>query len=320
MTKSDNDKEFGMTQAMQWYIELTDKIFEGIGAHTNPEIGKFIENIEGLEGPDIGFLQIGYAYAPDPLTVQSYIARGPYAAPETYENQMDEAVERGWLEKVEDGQYKLSEKGRKTVDHFFEMGNQLFSELPSLPADESRRIVDLLAKVVEYAYDLTEPASKATMEIGIRLNPGEDAAPMLRIRRHLTDLNYYREDAHIAAWQLLYNLDGRLFETLTLLWRGQAANPAELAEQLSQYRGYDEDDYRAALEELVKRGWAAVENEQYMITDQGKKTRQEAEDVTDQYFYTAFDVLSKEEVGEFKTLLEKLAETVAPPKEEAEST
>ena len=309
-----------MSQPMQWYIELTDKIFEGIGAHSNPEIGKIIENIEGLEGPDIGFLQIGYAYAPDPLTVQSYIARGPYANPENYERQMDAAVERGWLEKVEEGQYKLSEKGRKTVDRFFEMGNQLFSELPSLPVAESNRITELLAKVVKYAYDLPEPASKATMEIGIRLNPGEDAAPMLRIRRHLTDLNYYREDAHIAAWQPFYNLDGKVFETLTLLWRGQVANSTELAEQLSQYRGYAEDDYRAALEELVKRGWAVAENDQYMITDQGKKIRQEAEDVTDQYFYSAFDVFPKGEVEELKALLEKLAETVAPPKEEAQST
>ena len=85
-----------MTQAMQWYIELTDKIFEGIGAHINSEIGKFIEETEGLEGPDIGFLQIGHAIAPDPLTVQSYIARGPYANPEIYERQMDAAVERGY--------------------------------------------------------------------------------------------------------------------------------------------------------------------------------------------------------------------------------
>ena len=120
--------------------------------------------------------------------------------------------------------------------------------------------------------------------------------------------------------QSLNNFNGRVFETLTLLWREQAANPTELAEQLSQYRGYDEDDYKAALEELVKRGWAVAENDQYMITGQGKKIRQEVEDVTDQYFYTAFDALSKEEVKELKTLLEKLAETVAPPKEEAEST
>lgn len=309
-----------MTLAMQWYIELTDKIFEGIGAHTNPEIGKFIQDTEGLQGPDIGFLQIGYAYAPDPLTVQSYIARGPYANPENYQRQMDAAVERGWLEKVEDGQYKLSENGRKTVDRFFEMGNQLFSDLPSLTAAESKRIAQLLAKMVKYAYDLPEPGSKATMEIGIRLNPGEQAAPMLRIRRHLTDLNYYREDAHIAAWQPFYSLDGKVFETLTLLWRGQAANPAELAEQLSEYRGYDEDDYKAALEELVKRGWAAAENDQYRITDQGKNTRQEVEDVTDQYFYTAFDALSKREVEELKILLEKLAEALAPPKEEAQTT
>jgi DNA-binding MarR family transcriptional regulator len=266
-----------------------------------------------LEGPDIGFLQIGYAYSPDPLAVKSYMDRGPYANPENYGRQMDAAVERGWLEKVTDGQYKLSAKGRKTVDQFFEMGNQLFSDLPALPEFESNRAADLLAKVVEYAYDLPEPALKATMEIGIRLNPGVDAAPMLRIRRHLTDMNYYREDAHIAAWQPFYNLDGRVFETLTLLWRDQAANPAELAEQLSEYRNYDQADYTAALDDLVTRGWAVKDDGRYIITEAGKKIRQEAEDCTDETFAKTFAILSEAETEELKGLLEKLAEVVKSP-------
>ena len=45
-------------------MEITGKIFEGIAPLTNPEIGKFIEEAEGLEGLDIGFLQIGYALSP----------------------------------------------------------------------------------------------------------------------------------------------------------------------------------------------------------------------------------------------------------------
>ena len=103
-----------MSQSVQWYMDITGKIFEGIGPRTNPEIGKFIEETEGLEGPDIGFLQIGYAFSPDPLTPESFMERGPYTNPGNYETQMDELVERGWLEKIEQGQYKLSEKGRRT--------------------------------------------------------------------------------------------------------------------------------------------------------------------------------------------------------------
>jgi hypothetical protein len=299
-------------------MDLTGKIFEGIASRTNPEIGKFIEEIDGLEGPDIGFIQIGYAFSPDPLTPESYIARGPYTNPNSYKKQMDESVERGWLEKIDKGQYQLSEKGLKTVLNFIKMGDQLFSDLPSLPQAETIRIVTLLTKLVEEAYQLPEPASKPTMEIGVRLNPGEDAAPMLRIRRHLTDLNYYREDAHIAAWQPFYGVDGRVFETLTFLWRDETATPAALSEQLSEYRNYDEDDYASAFEELVTHGWATKEDGKYIISEMGQKIRQEVENRTDDYFARPFAILNKAEIEELKGLLEMLAEVLKPPDDEEE--
>jgi len=122
-----------MSRSAQWYMDISGKIFEGIASHTNPEIGKYIEETEGLEGPDLGFLQVGYALSPDPMTVKGYISRGPYTNPSSFETQMDESVERGWLEKTKTGQYKLTDKGLKTVQHFLEKGYQLFSDLPALP-------------------------------------------------------------------------------------------------------------------------------------------------------------------------------------------
>jgi DNA-binding MarR family transcriptional regulator len=301
-------------------MDLSRKIVEGIAPRTNPEIEKFIEETEGMEGPDLGFLQIGLAISPEPLKAQNFIQRGPYANPSIYKRQMDESVERGWLDQDGEGEYKLSEKGQGTVQRFMKMGNQLFSDISALPDEENRRIADLLAKLVDTAYKLPQPAAKPIMEVGVRLNPGADAAPMLRVRRHLTDLNYYREDVHIAAWQPFYGVDGRVFETLTNLWREQAATPAELAEQLSEYRGYDEDDYTAAFEELVAHGWAAKKNSIYTITEDGIKIRQEAEDRTDEYFARPFSALSELEMEALKGLLEKLAEAVKPPETEEEDT
>jgi len=113
-----------MPQSIHWYMDITEKIFEGIAPRINPEIGKFIEQTEGLEGPDIGFLQIGYAFSPKHLTTESYIERGPYSKPSSYETQMDEATQKGWLVKIDDGQYQVSEKGKKTVQRFLETGNK----------------------------------------------------------------------------------------------------------------------------------------------------------------------------------------------------
>jgi len=146
----------------------------------------------------------------------------------------------------------------------------------------------------------------------MRLDPGVESQAMLRIRRKLTDMNYFREDAHIAAWRSFYDVDGRVFETLTQLWRDEAATPAELSEQLSEYRHYDEGDYTAAFNELVSRGWAAKEDGKYAITEKGRKIRQEVEDRTDDYFARPFANLNKAETEELRNLLEKLADLLKP--------
>ena len=67
---------------------------------------------------------------------------------------------------------------------------------------------------------------------------------------------------------------------------------------------------------LVSHGWAAKEDGKYVITEAGEKTRQEAEDRTDEYFAKPFAILSETETEELKSLLEKLAEVIKPLEEE----
>ena len=308
-----------MSQSAQWYMDVTGKVFERIGTRTNQTITKFIEETEGLEGLDISFLQIGYAFSPDYLSPQDYIERAVYGNPNNFKPQMEAAAERGWLEKTDTGHYKLSEKGLQTVERFFKAGDQAFMDLPSLPDNQASQLADLLAKLAKEAYKLPEPASKPSMEIGIRLHPGADAAPILRIRRYLTDLNYYREDGHLAAWKPFYDVDGRAFEVLTYLWRGEVSTAAELVEQIGGFRNFDQADYTKSFDELVSRGWAAAQDGKYTITDAGKELRQEAEDRTDEYFARPFDTLSQAETEELKTLLEKLAEVLELPEDEGET-
>ena len=306
-----------MSQELNWYMNVSAQVAEGIGAHTNLKIQEYLEEVEGLEGQDIAFIQIGYAFSPDNLTTQDFIERGPYGNPKNYKAQMDASVERNWLEPVKDGEYKLSEKGREQAEQFLAYGEKWFGNLPALTDDETNRIAELLEKLVQAAHQLPKPAKKPTLEIGIRLKPAADVPAMLRVRRHLTDLAYYRDDAHIAAWQS-YGIDGQVWETLTFLWKEEAANGNEIAEKIAEYRNYDADDYTAAFDKLVSKGWAKNDNENYLITEKGKKIRQEAEDATDQLFYTPFSALDKEEIFELKTLLEELAEIVKPPETEAE--
>jgi predicted transcriptional regulator len=298
-------------------MDLSTKIAQGIGAQTHPKLQEYLEGIEGLEGQDIAFIQIGYAFAPDNLTLEGFIERGPYTNPANFEEQMEASVERGWLKTVKKGQYQLSEKGKRLAEDFFGQWDNWFGSLPALTINDTERVAELLAKLVETAYQLPKPAQKPTLEIGMHLKPESDSPAILRVRRHITDLAYYRDDAHIAAWQP-YGVSGKVWETVTFLWRGEATTGEEMVEKVGEFRHYDANDYNAAFDKLVTQGWAAAENGKYSITEKGKKIRQEAEDVTDQLFYAPFRRLTEEETKELNRLLEELAEVVRPTETEAE--
>jgi hypothetical protein len=114
-------------------------------------------------------------------------------------------------------------------------------------------------------------------------------------------LNAYRDDAHLAAWQEL-DVDGREWETVTYVWRGEGRAAAELAEKLA-FRGYSDADYQAALIDLVERGWLKREGEEFRLNDAGYAARQAAEEKTDEYFYAPWDVLDEAEIAELQRLL-----------------
>lgn len=307
-----------MSPNVEWYMNLSGEVLQGFGARTREPIQKYIDEIEGLEGPDLGFIQIAYAFAPDPITPEGYIARGPYSNPNVYKEQMDASVERGWLEVAEDGKYILSEKGKKVAKKFLSMGDEWFGGMPASSPEDSARIADLLAKLVEKASKLEKPAEKPTLKIGINLKPGVDATPMLRVRRHLVDMQYYRDDVHIAAWKP-YKVSGKVWETLTSVWRDEASTPAEMVERYSEFRNYTEEDYTAAFDKLISLEWVVKENGKYTITEKGKKVRQGVEDKTDEYFSVPFSVLNQQETEELRGLLGKLAEVIKPEEEQEES-
>jgi DNA-binding MarR family transcriptional regulator len=307
-----------MTQYAEWFQDLAGKIFAGMSAHTDPAFTQFYEETGGLEDGDIFFLQLAYGFDPDPITPKHFIRRSPYGNPARYKAQMEGAVERGWLEAIGEGQYILSDKGRETAESFFNLNQKLLTEQESLPEDKIKRIAKLLRKVADHARALPEPADKWKWGLswGSRFDRGDSAPPIMQLRRPLIDLYAYREDAHIAAWQP-YSVNGQVWEVLTYVWRGEAGTAAELTEQLSEYRDYDEAAYAAALKELSGRGWVAKEDGKYVITEEGKRVRQEAEDTTDRYFYAAWSALDEAETKELKGLMKKLAHAVAPPEDES---
>ena len=305
-----------MTQSARWFMDVAGEVFAGMGAQTNSTFNQFVEEQGMSEGLDVQLIQLAYGFAPEFITPEHVVKRSPYGNPEFVEQQMGEAVARGWLEAVGEGQYAPTAKCQQVADDLFALSDTMFSAFESLPDDDLKRITALLSEVVEQAQELPEPAEKWALSWGSRFDRGPDAPLMVQVRRRLIDLLGFRDDVHIAAWQP-YGVGGQVWEAFTYVWRGEGGTAAELVEKLP-YRNYDEEAYIAALEELVSRGWIAEAEGKYAATEEGKELRQQAEETTDRYFDAAWSGLSKAEMEEVQGLLEKLAEAVKPPEEDAE--
>lgn len=305
-----------MTQSAKWFMDVAGEVFAGIGAQTNAALNQFVEENGMAGGLDVQLIQLANGFAPEFITPEHIVKRSPYGNPEFVEEQMGEAVERGWLEVADEGQYAPTTRGQQAAEELFALADRMFGGVESLPDDDLKRITALLSGVVEQARELPEPVEKWALSWGSRFARGPAAPLMVQVRRRLIDLLGFRDDVHIAAWQP-YGVSGQVWEAFTYVWRGDAGAAADLAENLP-YRNYDEETYSAALEELVSRGWIAETGGKYVATEEGKRLRQQAEDVTDRYFDAAWSGLSEAEMEEVRGLLQRLAEAVKPPEEGSE--
>ncbi len=132
-------------------------------------------------------------------------------------------------------------------------------------------------------------------------HPEKSYSSLAQIDQYLDDLNAFRDDVHIAAWQP-YEIDGRSWETFTFVWRGEVSSAAELVERLP-FRGYEEADYTQSLELLTELGWLKKSDDHYKLTKKGQAVRKKAEETTDRYFFAPWDQLSSSETFRLRTLL-----------------
>jgi hypothetical protein len=240
---------------------------------------------------------------PEPYTPEHYLRRYPYANRQRVLRRLQESTDAGLLEREAGDRFRVTERGRNAVDtmngHFY----QALGEFELLPQEQMTRLVTLLERIVEAALDGEVPPKDGLSMSHNAPQPGE-YAPLARIDQLLDDLIAFREDMHIAAWTP-YNVDPRDWETLTLIWRGEAHSPEALAEQLS-FQGYSARDYEHSAQRLLERGWLESAGTELRLTEDGRTAREQAEARTDDYFGRALAALDDAEQGELRTLLIQL--------------
>jgi hypothetical protein len=112
---------------------------------------------------------------------------------------------------------------------------------------------------------------------------GGASNPMVALENAVYGLWQARDDCHMAAWRQA-GLDGPTLDTLTRVWRGEAATEAELAAKLTTQRPAD---VATELARLRRDGLVASDGA-LRTTDKGAHARQAIEDETDRLFFSSW--------------------------------
>jgi len=250
------------------------------------------------------FLLMAQRFAPDPLSLKRLRKLHPYGNPAQFTQVFEALAERGFLQAGPEGEYTLRSQGRATLKEALDGFYTFLGEIAVLSPEELSQLAALVKRVSQSCREAPEPADKPYLSLVHRGHPDAEYAPLAKIDQHLDELNAFRDDAHIAAWQP-YGVSGPAWEALTLIWRDAAHTAQELLEQLP-FRNHSLEVYQEALGVLAERGWIAEAAGGYQITEEGAALRQEAEEATDRYFFGPWAVLTAFERNRLYALLARL--------------
>ena len=239
------------------------------------------------------------------ITFEKYQYIFPYDSEQAFHEPLSIAVKDGYLTFDGDA-YLATEMGEQVTRKGMKTLTDVSAQLHPMSQAELQRLVDTLIRLCDAATAAPEPPShfcQAHYKNYKRTFPSD--APLLRLFvHHYKELDFYRTDAHVAAWQV-HNIAGNRWEAFTAVWSGEADTLDKFFEEYSD-RGFSRDEYAQAFQELVSRGWLEENAGAYRVTDEGKRIREEAEALTDKYFFAPWSSLNESELEELASLASQL--------------
>ncbi len=282
--------------------------WDALTARYSPTIDAAAEALGFPRSEWYGWLMAAHIFEPDPISAARLGKRSAYTSPSTLDGYLANGASRGLLRPIGPGEYRLTEDGVAGVQHLIQAAYAAMTPYRPLPEEDLERLAGLLYRLVQASLTAPEPPGKWCLRIARHYDPGLNAPVMVRLDQYLSDLNAYRDDSHLASWQPL-GVDGKAWEALTVLWYGDARTPDEMTARLAR-RGYTRDDYVAALEDLGQRGWVTHDGQTYSLTPKGQAVRDEAEALTNRYFYLPWTCLSDAEKDNLRDLLDRFQDAL----------
>jgi len=291
--------------------EWSDLVANAAGALPQaPALAQLLSDA-ALQPPEWGTLVRAHLCEP-PFTLDMLANRVPYAAPTLLKTRLGALLSRGLVQEAAPQEYILTDQAADLIRRWTEREREHLASLTPLPPQDLNRLVALLSRVVQAALAAPPPPDKVCLPGSRRLAPAADAAPMVQIDQYLTDLYWFRDDAHIAAWRKA-SFNSVSIEVLTLLWRGEAHNVDELSTALSARRGHAREDYASCVEVLAECGLLDASQPALSVTEAGRVLRDQIEATTDAYYMFPWTVLLPVEVKQLRDLMQRFAAALKQP-------
>jgi hypothetical protein len=247
----------------------------------------------------------------DSFSTEEFQKRDPFSNPLQFEKIFVTLNVKGWIEPLPDGKYQVKQIARDAAQKIIQAGDAHLPEFESFTDIDLHRLMLLLKQIVIANSDAPEPPEK--WAVIKRFHMADKASPVIiQIREHLMDLFAYRDDSHIAASHPHFGRGGIVWSVLGSLWKGDALTAEKMAERMS-FRGYEASQYMVALKAAAQLGWVepGTVRGEFRLTESGRQLREQAERLTNQYFYTPWSVMTQAELDELYDLLLKLREQLS---------
>jgi DNA-binding PadR family transcriptional regulator len=245
-------------------------------------------------------------FDPEPLTVEKLRVRDTYGSERLVQAMLELLVSEQWLDRTSADTYLLTAAGRAVISRMLERSRSHNASIEPIPMPDIVRLEALLHRIIQASLASATPPGTWCLAHSRNRAPEHDVAPLTKIVQYFSDFNAFRDDAHMAAFQV-HNIRGFVWEAFSCICGGEITSLDALYDQLAR-RGYTRGEYAGALDELTRRGWlhSAGDHSVYTVTEAGHTVRAQAERLTDTYFYAPWSCLADREAETLQALLVQL--------------
>jgi hypothetical protein len=244
----------------------------------------------------------------DSFSIAEFQKRDPFSNPQLFEKLFVTLNVKGWIQPLPDGRYQVTDNARDAALRIIQAGDKHVLALESFTDIDLHRLTLLVKQIVMSNAVAPQPPEK--WAILKRFHVADKNSPLIvQIREYLMDVYAYRDDSHIAAAHPHFGQAGIVWSVLGSLWKGETVTVEQIAETMP-FRGYEVSDYEVALQAAVEMGWAEKSDVSgaFCITQKGRELREQTEQLTNEYFYDPWSVMTQGELDELYDLLLKLRE------------